>query len=66
MKRAMAILIGIALMVGFLSCSSDKNPVEPTDHALAKLTCAQCHTDQEALMALAKDEAPPSGEAGEG
>lgn len=62
----MIIVLLVAFGLVLMSCSDNDSPAEAGDPSLAKLTCAQCHTDQSRLVALATPEPPPDGEAGEG
>jgi len=68
MKNLFFLFIALLVSLGLflMSCSDNDSPAEPGDPSLAKMTCAECHTNQASLVALATPEPPPDGEAGEG
>ncbi len=67
MSRKLSIAFCFLMLVWLLAgCSGDDNPAETPGETLVQLTCVECHTNQEQLVALAQEDPELSGEAGEG
>ncbi len=66
MKRFRLTLVLLSISWGLIGCSGDDNPSNPPDDELVQLTCVECHTDQDVLVALATEPPETGGESGEG